>query len=115
MKRGELYRVYKPGRRDPKKFRTYVIVSRNALIFSKFPTVACAPVVTQAEGLITQLSIGVEEGMKHTSWIVCDGLVSVDKRELISYVGSLRPDKLRELNRALRAALALNEDSFLIQ
>ena len=42
MKRGECYRVYKPGG-DPKRHRTFVIVSRQELIDSKFPGVIRAP------------------------------------------------------------------------
>ena len=43
MKRGELYRVAKPLARDPKRFRVFVIVSRQALIESRYSTVICAP------------------------------------------------------------------------
>ncbi len=28
MKRGELYRIEKPTKQDPKRFRVYVVVSR---------------------------------------------------------------------------------------
>jgi mRNA-degrading endonuclease toxin of MazEF toxin-antitoxin module len=45
VKRGELYRVHKPGG-DPKSHRTFVVVSRQVLIESKFSTVICAPVFT---------------------------------------------------------------------
>ncbi len=34
MKRGELYRVAKPSAREPKKFRVFVVVSRQLLIDS---------------------------------------------------------------------------------
>jgi len=39
MKRGELYRVTQSFRDDPKKYRGFVIVSRQALINSRFSTV----------------------------------------------------------------------------
>ena len=106
MKRGEFYRVYKPGG-DPKQHRTFVVVSRQALIDSKFSTVICAPVFTNGEGLSTQVAVDLEEGMKHSSWIMCDNLVSLRKAELTNYVGSLSPTKLQELNRALKMALDL--------
>jgi mRNA interferase MazF len=106
MKRGELYRVYKPGG-DPKRYRTFVIVSRQVLIDSRFSTVVCAPVFSAGEGLSTQVAIGSSEGLKHDSWIMCDNLVSIRKSELIHCVGSLSPAKLTELNRALNMALDL--------
>lgn len=107
MKRGELYRVRRP-KADPKTFRTYVVLSRSSAINSRFPTVICAPVVTNGEGLSTQVQIGIDEGMKHTSWILCDNLVSVEKAVLTDYVGSVPPLKLTEVNRALRIALDLH-------
>ena len=106
MRRGELYRVFKPGR-DPKQYRILAIVSRSALIDSRFSTVVCAPVFTNGEGLSTQVAIGPDEGIKLPSWIMCDNLVSVRKSELTDYVGSLSSSKLNELNEALKMALDL--------
>jgi len=106
MNRGELYRVYRPGG-DSKQYRIFVIVSRRVLIDSKFSTVICAPVFTNGEGLSTQVAVDLEEGTKHSSWIMCDNLVSLKKAELTNYVGSLSPAKLLELNRALKMALDL--------
>jgi mRNA interferase MazF len=104
MKRGELYRVAKPGG-DPKQFRTFVVVSRQALVDSRFSTVICAPVFSAGEGLSTQVAIGPDEGMKHENWIMCDNLVSLRKSDLTHYVGSLSARKLLELNRSLGMAL----------
>ena len=106
MRRGELYRVFKPGG-DPKQYRTFAIVSRQALIESRFSTVVCAPVFTAGEGLSTQVAVGPEEGLKHPSWIMCDNLVSLRKSELTNYIGSLSKTKLEELNHALKMALEL--------
>jgi mRNA interferase MazF len=83
-------------------------VSRPALIESRFSTVICAPVFSNGEGLSTQVAIGPDEGMKHSSWIMCDNLVSVRKSELTDYVGSLSGSKLTELNEALKKALDLD-------
>jgi mRNA interferase MazF len=107
MRRGELYRVFRPGG-DPKQYRIFAIVSRQALIDSRFSTVICAPIFTSGEGLSTQLSIGPDEGLKHPSWIMCDNLVSMRKSELTNFVGSLSRSKLAELDRALKMALDLN-------
>ena len=107
MKRGELYRVQKPER-DPKEHRVFVIVSRSVLVISKFSTLICAPVYTNGQGLITQVPVGVEEGLKHQSWIMCDNLVSLRKSDLTQYVGALSATKTEELNRALTMALDLD-------
>ncbi len=106
MRRGYLYRVRHPTG-DPKRSRVFVVVSRDALIRSNFSTVICAPVLSHGEGLTTQVAVGPAEGLKHSSWITCDGLTSVDKTKLTDFVGSLSPTKLHDLDHALRSALDL--------
>lgn len=109
MKRGELYRVAHPSARDPKKSRVFVVVSRQVLIDSRFSTVICAPVYSAYDGLSTQVLIGIDEGLKHDSSIHCDELVSLPKPVLTNFVGSLSPQKLDALNKALRSALDIAE------
>jgi mRNA interferase MazF len=110
MRRGELYRVRRPSSRDPKKFRVFVIVSRQILIDSRFSTVICAPVYTIFNGLSTQVSIGIDEGLKHDSSIHCDELISLPKSMLTDYVGNLSSEKLYLLEKALKIALQLNDE-----
>lgn len=109
MRRGELYRVRKPSESDPRKFRVFVIVSRQVLIDSRFSTLICAPVYTSYQGLSTQVPVGIAEGLKHDSSIYCDELVSLPKSALTNYVGMLSPEKLRLLNTGLRSALQMEE------
>jgi mRNA interferase MazF len=98
--------VFKPGG-DPKQYRTFTIVSRQALIDSRFSTVICAPVFISGAGLSTQVAVGPEEGLKHSSWIMCDNLVSIRRADLTNYVGALSGSKLQGLNHALKMALEL--------
>ena len=107
MKRGELYRVHKPGG-DPKQYRVFVVVSRQVLIDSKFSIVICAPVFSSGEGLSTQVAVGPDEGLKHLSWIMCDNLVSLRKTDLTHFLGSLSKPKIAELNQSLTMALDLS-------
>jgi mRNA interferase MazF len=106
MRRGELYRVHQPPG-DPKEYRTFASASRQSAIDSRFSTVICAPVFTNGYGASTQVSIGIDEGMKYDCWIWCDGLTSIRKSELRQYVGSLSGAKLAEFNRALAFAIDL--------
>jgi mRNA interferase MazF len=106
MKRGEIYRVHRPPG-DPKKNRLFVIVSRQVLIDSKFSTLICAPIFSNGQDLSTQIAIGPDEGVKHPSWISCDNLISVRKADLSHFIAQLPPDKIAELDRALRMALSL--------
>ena len=107
MRRGELYRVYRGSPHDPKKFRVFVLISRQVLIDSRFSTVICAPVYTSFEGLSTQVPVGIGEGLAHDSSIHCDELVSIPKDRLTHFVGTLSPAKLEVLDRALATAVGL--------
>jgi mRNA interferase MazF len=106
MRRGELYRLHNPPG-DPKQYRVFVVVGRQSAIETRFSTVICAPVFTEGQGMLTQVRIGIDEGLKHESWIQCDGLTSLRKSELRQYVGSLSQSKVAELDRALMMALDL--------
>jgi mRNA interferase MazF len=106
LKRGELYRVQKPGR-HPKRSRVFVVVSRQVLISSRFTTVICAPIYSSHDGLATQVEVGPDEGLKHVSSIHCDELVSLPKSMLTDFVGSLGWAKLEALQPALSIALEL--------
>ena len=105
MKRGELYRVYKGSKNDPKDFRVFIIVSRQVVIDSKFSTVTCAPIYSLHNHLSTQVEVGTEEGLKHDSSIHCDELISIPKSMLTDFVGELPEEKIRRLDAALRIAL----------
>lgn len=109
MTRGDIYLVRKPGTSDPKRRRAFVVVSRQVLINSQYATVICAPVYSTNSGLASQVTVGTDEGLKHTSAIHCDGHVSIAKSELTNYVGSLSDRKLAKLSAALKVALAIEE------
>ncbi len=105
-----MYRVAKPTG-DPKRFRVFVIVSRQVLIESSFSTVVCAPVYTTRYGLSTEVPVGPEEGLRQDSSIHCDALVSLPKSALTQFVGTVPVPKLAALDRALAAALGINPSS----
>lgn len=110
MKRGDLYRVSKSSVNDPKKYRVFVIISRQVLIDSKFSSVICAPVYSVYNELSTQVPIGVEEGLKHDSSIHCDALMSLPKSLLTNYIGTLSSEKMKSLEYALK--ISLNIDNY---
>lgn len=108
MKRGDFYRVSRPSRRDPKRFRVFLVVSRQVVIDSKFSTVICVPVYTVLHGISTQIPVGPAEGLLHESSVHCDELVSIPKSALTHFVGTLSPSRTVELDRALIAALGID-------
>jgi mRNA interferase MazF len=84
-------------------------VSRQALISTRFSTVICAPIFTKHDALSTQVEVGIDEGLKHDSSVHCDELVSLPKTMLTNYVGVLPPEKIIELDSALKIALDLRD------
>ena len=108
MRRGDLYRVYRGNTNDPKRSRVFVTVSRQVLIDSRFSTVICAPVYSSFDELSTQVPLGIEEGLKHDSAIHCDELVSIPKRKLTHYIGTLSNEKTQLLDNSLKIALEVD-------
>jgi mRNA interferase MazF len=106
VKRGDLYRVRRPPG-DPKPARTFIVVSRQALIDSNFSTLVCAPVFSERHGLPTQVPVGAAEGLKHDSALQCDGLMSIEKSRLTDFVGALSLERFGELDAALCSALGI--------
>ncbi len=110
MRRGDLFLVKNPQSHDPRKQRVFLVVSRQTLIDSRFSTVICAPVYTAFEGLSTQVPVGPEEGLKHANAIHCDELVSLPKRLLSHYVGTLSSASMQRVEASMRIALSLQDD-----
>lgn len=88
-----------------------MVVSRQATIDSRFPTVICVPVYSTRHGLATQVPVGIDEGLKHDSALHCDELVSLSKPRLTDFIGALSAAKVRELDRALAAALGIDAEN----
>lgn len=109
VKRGELYRVSKPTKRDPKNFRVFVVVGRQEVIESGYSTVICIPVYSNCVGIETEVAVGIEEGLKKHSCIRCDEMFSLHKSALTNYVGKLSSEKLKELSDAMKIALVIEK------
>jgi len=88
------------------------VVSRQTLIDSRYSSVVCAAVYSNRAGLVTEIPIGIDEGLKHDSCIRCDELVNLRKNELTHYVGLLSRVKIGELNRALLVALDIPNEYY---
>ena len=108
MKRGDLYRVEKLSKRDPKGFRVFVVVSRQRFIEARFDSVVCAPIYTNCIDLPSEIEVGVDKGLKHDSCVRCDELMSLPKSALTNFIGSLGLQKIQELNQALKVALEID-------
>jgi len=108
LRRGEIYRTREKVPERGHKPGFYVVVSRDFIARNEdVSTVVCAPVYSESLGLRTEFVIGSDEGLPQESSIRCDFLTLMFKRKLTYFVGTLTPDKQRELDRALSYALQL--------
>jgi len=110
LRRGEIYRVRQPQHGDPKKSRCFAVVSRQDLLDSKANRVLCAPINTSGVGLSTEVTVGVDQGLKHDSVINCDQITRLEKSMLTDYIGALSPAKLKQLRGALVVAFDIDDD-----
>ena len=108
MNRGEIYRTEERAPERGGKPGFYVVVSRSFIAENEdVSTVVCAPVYSQVLGLSTEVVVGPEEGLPRVSSVRCDFLALMFKRRLTTFVASLPPRKVDELNHALAVALDL--------
>jgi mRNA-degrading endonuclease toxin of MazEF toxin-antitoxin module len=106
--RGEIYRTRERVLERGGKPGFYIVVSRAFVAENDdVSTVVCAPIYSQVLGLTTEVLLEPDDGLPRTSAVRCDFLTLMFKSRLTQFVATLSPGKVRELNRALAAALDL--------
>ncbi len=100
MNRGEIwtYRLRAPDKRRP-----VVVLSRQEVI-PLLHTVMVAPITSTRRGAPSEVAVGVQEGLKHESAVSLDHVQTVERGQLVDYVGSLSPAQMRRVCRALAVA-----------
>ena len=90
-------------------FRPVVIVS-NDIGNKHSPVVIVAPITSrvQKKKLPTQILIGTESGLKQLSMVECEQLRTLDKRRMITYVGSAPKWLMSAIDYAIKVALGLS-------
>ena len=112
MTRGEIYRTRERVPERGGKPGFYLVVSRAFVAENDdISTIICAPIYSQVLGLTTEVVLGPEDGLPKASAVRCDFLTLMFKSRLTQFVATLSSEKLRELNRALAAALDLSVES----
>ncbi len=100
ISRGEIWLLKRP---NPDKRRPVLILSRPALI-QVLHTVTVASITSTIRGLPTEVSIGVEEGLKIPSCVNLCNLFTIEQQKLGTFVGSVNPEKMRQICQALNIA-----------
>lgn len=103
MRRGEIWRVHLP---PPVGTRPVLLLSRDEAIVVR-ESVTVAPATTRKRGLQTEVLVSVREGMSKDCVINLDSIGTVEKAVLSQRICALTPEKMNEVDRAIKFALDL--------
>ena len=87
----------------PDKERPVLVLSRQEAPL-RLRTVIVVPITSTARGLPTEVTVGIDEGLRHDSVINLDHIQTVEKQLLRRRTGTLSDEKMREVCRALAVA-----------
>jgi mRNA interferase MazF len=100
VNRGEIWLyTFKP----PDKRRPVLVLTRQEVI-GLLSTVMVAPITSAIRGAPSEVVVGLEEGLKAESAVNLDHVQTVERRRLGFYIGSLGPEKMAAVCRALTIA-----------
>lgn len=100
--RGQIWLLDLP---KPDKRRPVLILSSPTLI-RLLHTVTVAAVTSTLRGSPTEIELGVSEGLKGISCVNLCNVFTVRQSELRTFVGTVDPEKMRQVCRALAVACA---------
>ena len=100
IRRGEIW-LYSFSR--PDKPRPVLVLTRPEVI-ELLHTVMVAPVTSVIRGAPSEVVVGVEEGLKKDSAVNLDHVQTVEKTCLKKLVGTVGPEKMNDVCRALAVA-----------
>ena len=100
LSRGEIW-LYTFG--PPDKRRPVLLLSRQKAL-DLLRTALVAPITSTVHGAPSEVLVGTAEGLKHDSVINLDQVQTVDQRKLHHFVGTVGPEKMNAVCRALQIA-----------
>lgn len=104
LARGEIWLL---DMTPPDRRRPVLVLSRPALI-DVLHTVTVAAVTSTIRGAPTEVTLGVDEGLKHPSCANLANVYTVKKSALRRYVGSVGPKKMSDVCRAVSIAFGFD-------
>jgi mRNA interferase MazF len=104
LRRGEVWWANLSG---PAGRRPVVLLSRDEAYLVR-ALVTVAPITTRVRGLPIEVALGVEDGLPRSCVANLDTITTIPKDCLSDRVGVLSVGKIRQLDGAIRFALALD-------
>lgn len=105
VNRGEIW-MY--SFRAPDKRRPVLVLSRQEVI-PLLHTVMVAPVTSTIRSAPGEVVIGTDEGLKSHSAVNLDHVQTIERARLGNFIGTLRPDTMRAVCRALAIATGCSD------
>jgi len=104
LNRGEiwLFDFSRPDKRRP------VLVLTRPEVIELLHTVMVAPITSTIRGAPSEVVVGIDEGLKKDSAVNLDHVQTVEKSRLKRFVGTLSPEKMNAVCRALAIATGCN-------
>ena len=93
-----MYTFSPPDKRRP------VLVPTRQEVIGLLRTVIVAPITSTIHGAPSEVIVGIDEGLKRESAINLDHVQTVDKTRLKRFIGSVGPEKMFAVCRALNIA-----------
>ena len=105
IRRGDiwLFSFSRPDKRRP------VLVLTRPEVIELLHTVMVAPVTSTIRGTPSEVLVGVQEGLKHASAVNLDHVQTVEKARLRTCVGTVGPEKMNAVCRALEVAVGCGD------
>ena len=94
--------------RSPDKRRPVLVLSRQEVI-SLLNTVMVAPITSTIRSAPSEVMVGTAEGLKTHSAVNLDHVQTVERARLGQYVGSVQPETMRSVCRALAVATGCSD------
>jgi mRNA interferase MazF len=92
----------------PDKRRPVLVLSRQEVI-ALLDTVMVAPITRTIRGGPGEVVVGVPEGLKQHAAVNLDHVQTVERARLVGYVGSVPPETMRAVCRALSVATGCSD------
>jgi mRNA interferase MazF len=105
VNRGEIWN-YRFKAQD--KRRPVLILSRQEVI-PLLHTVMVAPITSTRRGAPSEVPLGPDEGLKGDSAVNLDHVQTVERAQLVSFVGTLNTRQMRDVCRALAVATGCSD------
>ena len=87
----------------PDKRRPVLVLSRQEAL-DAMGTAMVAPVTSTIRGLLSEVVVGVGDGLKHNSAVNLDNVQTVEQWKLRVFVCTLSPERMQDVCRALGVA-----------